>query len=202
MTEIGVILDHPAGRPAESGAQRHPAWQRLVAAVEEIRPLQAKDGSIDPEAHDLADARAAVGALLEALDALAPLFPHDAEYHAALRADFARWADGGFGVPDFLDSLLAFRPERQRIDGLEHLVVFPMYTQNGNPNRNVEAVLLRVVWPDWLAELERTRYDNPMFVPVAFSAFTAGYDSNSAVLFPETVAVREVPVYKIGRAHV
>jgi hypothetical protein len=198
MTEIGVILDHPAGRPAESGAQRHPAWQRLVAAVEEIRPLQAKDGSIDAATHDLADARAAVGALLEALDALAPLFPHDADYHAALRADFTRWADSGFGVPDFLDSLLAFRPERQRIDGLEHLVVFPMYTQNGNPDRNIEAVLLRVVWPDWLAELERSRYDNPMFVPVAFTAFTAGYDTNSAVLFPETVAVREVPVYTWG----
>ncbi|MBS2963538.1 hypothetical protein KGA66_10805 [Actinocrinis puniceicyclus] len=198
MTEIGVILDHPAGRPAESGAQRHPAWQRLVAAVEEIRPLQSKDGSIDAAAHDLADARAAVGALLDSLEALAPLFPHDAEYHTAVRADFKRWADGGFGVPDFLDSLLAFRPERQRVDGLEHLVVFPMYTQNGNPDRNIEAVLLRVVWPDWLAELERTRYDNPMFVPVAFTAFTAGYDTNSAVLFPETVAMREVPVFTWG----
>src|SRR5438270_922464 len=93
MTEIGVILDKPAGRPAESGAQRHPAWQRLVAAVEEIRPLQVKDGSIDAATHDLADARAAVGALLEALDALAPLFPHGAEDHAALRAGFARWVD-------------------------------------------------------------------------------------------------------------
>jgi len=72
-------------------------------------------------------------------------------------------------------------------------VVFPMYTQNGNPNRNVEAVLCRVVWPDWLAELEAGRYDNPMFVPIAFTDFTAGYDTNSAVLFPETIAVREVP---------
>jgi hypothetical protein len=68
-----------------------------------------------------------------------------------------------------------------------------MYTQNGNPDRNLEAVLLRVVWPDWLAELERTRFDNPMFVPITFTDFTAGYDTNSAVLFPETVAVREVP---------
>ncbi|MGH6653638.1 MAG: DUF6421 family protein [Actinocrinis sp.] len=198
MTEIGVILDQPAGRPAESGAERHPAWRRLVSAVAEIRPLQSKDGSIDPAAHDLADARAAVGAVLDALGSLAPLFPHDAAYHEALRADLTRWADGGFGVPDFLDSLLTFRPELQRVDGLEHLVLFPMYTQNGNPDRNLEAVLLTVVWPDWLAELERTRYDNPMFVPVAFTAFTAGYDTNSAVLFPETVAVREVPVYTWG----
>jgi Family of unknown function (DUF6421) len=205
MTEIGVIPDRLADHPDDSrpgttgtGAERHPAWQRLVAAVDELRGMQSPDGSIDGEAHDLGDARSAVGALVDALGELAPLFPHDAAYHTALRADFARWADDGFGVPDFLDSLLAFRPETRRVDGLEHLAVFPMYTQNGNPDRNIEAVLFRVVWPDWLAELERTRYDNPMFVPIAFVAFTAGYDTNSAVLFPETVAVREVPVYTWG----
>jgi hypothetical protein len=197
MTEIGVIHGHPA-EAERPPTQRHPAWSRLVAAVAEIRPLQSADGSIDASEHDLADARAAVGALLDALGSLAVLFPHDAAYHTALRADFLRWADGGFGPPDFLDSLLAFRPELNRVDGLEHLVVFPMYTQNGNPDRNIEAVLLRVAWPDWLAELERTRYDNRMFVPVTFSAFTAGYDTNCAVLFPETVSVREVPVYTWG----
>ncbi|HLK42123.1 MAG TPA: DUF6421 family protein [Thermoleophilia bacterium] len=194
MTEIGSVL-HP---PMRSAAAEHPAWRRLAAAVEEIRPLQSKDGSIDAAAHDLADARSALGTVLDALAELAPLFPHDAAYHRAVAADLRKWADGGFGVPDFLDSLLEFHPERQREDGLEHLVVFPMYTQNGNPDRNLEAVLFRVVWPDWLAELERSRYDNPMFVPITFEAFTAGYDTNSAVLFPETVAVREVPVYTWG----
>ena len=72
-----------------------------------------------------------------------------------------------------------------------------MYTQNGNPDRNVEALVIRVVWPDWLAELEQT-YDNPMFLPINFVDFTAGYDTNSAVLFPETVAVREVPTFHWG----
>ena len=66
------------------------------------------------------------------------------------------WADTGYREPDFLDSLLAFQPAEQRVDGLSHLVVFPMYTQNGNPDRNLEAVLLKVVWPDWLAELVRS----------------------------------------------
>jgi len=194
MTEIGSVLY----RPTQSGAAEHPAWRRLAGAVEEIRPLQSKDGSIDPATHDLADARSAVGTILDALAELAPLFPHDAAYLDAAVADLHKWADGGFAVPDFLDSLLEFHPERQRADGLEHLVLFPMYTQNGNPDRNLEAVLFRVVWPDWLAELERGRYDNPMFVPITFEAFTAGYDTNSAVLFPETVAVREVPVYTWG----
>ena len=76
-----------------------------------------------------------------------------------------------------------------------------MYTQNGNPDRNLEAVVLRVVWPDWLAELERTRYDNPLFVPITFEDFTPGYDTNSAVLFPETVAVREAPERWTWGAH-
>lgn len=181
---------------ADRGAVAHPAWQSLKRAVEAIRPWQAKDGSIDFTA-DGAPARAEIerhaAAVTAAVRELAPLLPHDAEYLDALAADLTRWSDDGFGVPDFLDSLLAFQPSRDREDGREHLVVFPMYTQNGNPDRNLEAVLLRVVWPDWLAELERTRYDNPMFVPITFEDFTPGYDTNSAVLFPETVAVREVP---------
>ena len=81
----------------------------------------------------------------------------------------------------------------------EHLVVFPMYTQNGNLDRNFEARASsascgRTGWPSWSA----TRYDNPMFVPITFVDFTAGYDTNSAVLFPETVAVREVPRFTWG----
>ena len=54
---------------------------------------------------------------------------------------------------------------------------------------DVEALLVRVPWPAWLAELEATRYDNPNFVPVELVDHTAGYDSECAVLFPETVSV-------------
>lgn len=164
--------------------------------METIRPWQSKDGSIDFEADGAppgARARSAVDRVVRAVEELAPLLPHDAAYHRALVADLRRWADGGFGVPDFLDSLLAFQPARGRADGLQHLVVFPMYTQNGNPDRNLEALVVRVVWPDWLAELERTRYDNKLYLGLAFEDFTSGYDTNSAVLFPETIAVREVP---------
>ncbi|MCK2220531.1 DUF6421 family protein [Actinomadura sp. ATCC 31491] len=136
-------------------------------------------------------------ALVERISArvgeLAPHFPHDAAYLEAVRRDLAAWAAGGLGVPDFLDSLDLFHPDTQRVDGLEHLVVFPMYTQNGNPDRNLEAVWIRTIWPDWLARLEAGGYDNPMFVPIGFIDFTSGYDTHSAVLFPETVAVRQAP---------
>ncbi|HEY3021302.1 MAG TPA: DUF6421 family protein, partial [Solirubrobacteraceae bacterium] len=59
-------------------------------------------------------------------------------------------------------------------------------------------LIVRVPWPDWLAELERTRYDNAKFVPVTFVDTTAGYDSECAVLFPETVAVAGRPVNNFG----
>ena len=172
-------------------------WLALKDAVTRIRPLQSKDGSIDAETHDLAQARRLVDDITREIAALAPRFPHDADYLEAVQVDFRRWADEGFGKPDFLDSLVLFRPDQHRVDGLQHLVVFPMYTQNGNLDRNVEALVISVVWPQWLAELEQT-YDNPMFLAVNFVDFTPGYDTNSAVLFPETVAVREVPKFHWG----
>ncbi|RVX39216.1 hypothetical protein EDD27_1564 [Nonomuraea polychroma] len=166
-------------------------FARLKAAVEELRPLQVKDGSVPEESKDRA--KALVGEIAEHVGEIAPFFPHDAAYLQAVQHDLAKWADQGLGVPDFLDSLDLFHPDTQRVDGLEHVVVFPMYTQNGNPNRNLEAVWIRTIWPDWLARLEATGYDNPMFVPIAFEDFTSGYETHSAVLFPETVAVRQAP---------
>ncbi|MEU0909733.1 DUF6421 family protein [Streptomyces althioticus] len=196
MTEILVQQAAGERNPSATRVVEHPAWPVLKDAVERIRPWQSKDGSIDLEAEGApsrADAEHAVRTVIGAVDELSPLLPHDRAYHEALGKDLARWAEGGFEVPDFLDSLLAFQPAAHREDGLEHLVVFPMYTQNGNPDRNLEAVVFRMVWPDWLAELERTRYDNPLFCGITFEDFTAGYDTNSAVLFPETIAVSEAP---------
>ncbi|GAA4794365.1 DUF6421 family protein [Streptomyces ziwulingensis] len=196
MTEILEQAASGRNDSSEGGVVNHPAWSVLKDAVERIRPWQSKDGSIDFDAEgapEPAAAEAAVRRVARSVRELSPLLPHDRAYHEALVADLARWADGGFAVPDFLDSLLAFQPAAHRADGLEHLVVFPMYTQNGNPDRNLEAVALRMVWPEWLAELERTRYDNPLFCGITFEDFTSGYDTNSAVLFPETIAVREAP---------
>lgn len=196
MTEILAQAASGDHVPPMTRVVEHPAWPVLKDAVERIRPWQSKDGSVDFGAEGAptrADAEAAVRRVVDGVEELSSLLPHDADYHEALVKDLRRWAEGGFEVPDFLDSLLAFQPAVSRADGLQHLVVFPMYTQNGNPDRNLEAVVLRMVWPDWLAELERTRYDNPLFCGIKFEDFTSGYDTNSAVLFPETIAVREAP---------
>ena len=69
---------------------------------------------------------------------------------------------------------VAFQPQQHRVDGLQHLVVFPMYTQNGSTDRHVEAVLIEVIWPEFIADLEAGDYSNKLFVPIRFLDFTAG----------------------------
>jgi hypothetical protein len=184
------------GRPVREVAS-DPAWLRLKEAATALQSLQVKDGSVEREA-DKPAAAAHVDTIVDSIAALAPAFPHDAAYLTALQADFRRWAAEGFGVPDFLDALNAFQPQQHRVDGLGHLVVFPMYTQNGSTNRLVEAVLVEVIWPEFVAELEAGEYGNKLFVALRFVDFTPGYDTNSAVLFPETVAMREIPQFTWG----
>ncbi|WP_345763444.1 DUF6421 family protein [Diaminobutyricibacter sp. McL0608] len=175
----------------------NPDWLALKQAAIDLQLLQVKDGSL-PETSNREWATDRVCCILDSIAGLAPLFPHDAEYLCALDRDFRRWAEEDFGVPDFRGSLMAFQPQQHRVNGLRHLVVFPMYTQNGSANRYVEAVLVEVIWPEFVAELEAGSYSNAMFVPLSFIDFTPGYDTNAAVLFPESVSVKEVPVFTWG----
>ncbi|NQW92022.1 hypothetical protein HQQ88_17140 [Curtobacterium sp. VKM Ac-2861] len=196
----GAIVGEPEvveDRPSVREVAEHPAWTRLKAAVVSFRALQTADGSV-PDQADHATASEHLATILPAIAELAPFFPHDAAYLAALQRDFARWERDGFGVPDFLDALNEFQPQQHRIDGLGHLVVFPMVTQNGSSSRFVEAVLVEVIWPEFIAELEAGDYSNKLFVALRFVDFTPGYDTNSAVLFPETVAMREIPTFTWG----
>ncbi|WP_370514877.1 DUF6421 family protein [Glutamicibacter sp. JC586] len=173
------------------------AWLTLKSATAEFQGLQAKDGSITQGA---SRSRAAelIDSIVASVHGLKSYFAHDAEYLEQLVSDLENWSEGGFGVPDFLDSLLRFQPQAQRIDGLIHLVLFPMYTQNGSTNRHLEAVLVQVMWPEFIAQLESTNYTNALFVPLRFIDFTEGYNTNSAVLFPESVAIRETPSFTWG----
>ncbi|MDQ3758632.1 MAG: DUF6421 family protein, partial [Actinomycetota bacterium] len=142
---------------------------------------------------DTARLRELVDAIARATQRLKPRFPHQHDYIDALGADLVGWADSGFAKPDFGRSTEAFRPELQREDGINHLVVFPMYKQNASRDVAFEALLIQVPWPDWIANLESTPYDNAKFVPVELLDNTAGYDSECAVLFPETFAYAEKP---------
>jgi hypothetical protein len=178
------------GLTGSSSVFADPAWASLVGAVEALRVLQRPDGALQAGAAPR-EAAGHVREIVAAVRALAPHLPHQAAYLDAVVDDLGRWAVGGFAVPDFGPSLRAFRPDLERRDGVEHLVLFPMYKQNGSRDTAFEALLVRVPWPAWLAHLERERYDNEQFVPVTFVDHTAGYDSECAVLFPETVSVAE-----------
>jgi len=194
---VPAIGDEPEVVEDASLAETSAAWLGLKQAAIELQALQVKDGSVpDAAAHPRAAELVAV--ISASIAALSPAFPHDADYHEALRRDFDRWVSDGFGVPDFLDSLVVFRPEKNRVNGIRHLVVFPMTTQNGSASRLVEAVLIEVIWPEFVAELEAGDYSNALFVPIRFVDFTPGYDTNSAVLFPETVATRSIPTFTWG----
>ncbi len=197
MTTIAHAPGTSPDPQALGSVAQDPQWLTLKEAAIRLQPLQAHDGSV-PEASDHALAARLIEQIASAIEALAPRFPHDADYLRLAVRDLRRWSDQGFGVPDFLDSLVAFQPQLDRADGLQHLVVFPMYTQNGSRDRLVEAVLVEVVWPDFVAELEAGAYSNRLFVPIRFLDFTPGYATNSAVLFPETVAMREVPKFTWG----
>jgi hypothetical protein len=184
--------DAPA--PARETAE----WATLKREVDALRLQQRADGSVDLQAHAVAGLVDRVAAIGAAVEGLAPRFPHQADYLEAVVGDLRAWADGGFGVPDFTAALERFRPDRQREDGIQHLVLFPMYKQNGSRDRVFEALIVGVPWPAWLAELERTRYDNEKFVPVTLIDHTAGYEGDCAVLFPETVSVAGTPANHFG----
>ena len=185
------LAAHPASdrsaaevRPA-TGTSEH--WLSLKAAVNQLRAQQRNDGSIAVENHG--EAARLVRNTLAAVEALRAQFPHQAEYFAALPRDFAAWGTGGFGRPDFAASLAAFQPQRDRQDGREHIVIFPLYTPNASSDTRFEALLMCSPWPDWLAALERAAFHNQKFAPGHLVDFTDGYASECAVLFPETVAV-------------
>ena len=176
------------------GPEHAPAWARLRDETNALALLQAPDGSLAGDA-DADAARGHVEAMAAAIEELAPRFPHEADYLRAAVEDLRAW---DFGKPDFTRALEEFHPELARTNGIEHLVLFPMYKQNGSRDTCFEALIVRVPWPDWIAELERTRYDNPKYVPVELIDATNGYDSECAVLFPETVSVAGRPVSNFG----
>ena len=195
----GSAFAAPAGaaRPG-TDAVSDPHWAALKEAVAELRITQEPDGSVDLSKHDRARTAELTRMIAAEVEALAPRFPHQAGYFEALASDLAGWEASGFERPDFYASTDALRPERHREDGIEHLVVFPMYKQNASRDTCFEALLVRTPWPEFVAELESGGYDNAKFVPVELVDYTDGYDSECAVLFPETFSVHERPPAHFG----
>src|SRR4051795_6774760 len=145
----GPAFARAAVRPA-SPLVADPAWSRLRGEVEGLRAAQSADGSVDLAGHDRAALDARVETVAEALRALAPHVPHQLEYLEAAEGDLRTWAEDGYGVPDLSGALGGFRPDLRREDGIEHLVLFPMYKQNGSRDEVLEALITRTPWPAWV----------------------------------------------------
>lgn len=105
-------------------------WEVIKSACLTLRGHQVHDGSV-PEKSVHKICSIAVAGISGALRELANRIEHDRDYLLSCAQDFDDWSIGGFQVPDFYESLSTFHPELKRIDGTPHLVVFPMYTQNG-----------------------------------------------------------------------
>ncbi len=176
---------------ASSRASQSEPWLPLKYAVNSLRLFQNTDGSLEPARHT--EAEALVQSIVQNIQALESFFPHQREYLRQVTEDLASWKSGGYQKPDFGKSLAAFNPQRHRRDGIEHLWVMPMYTPNASSDWRFEAMIYRLPWPDWLGQLESTLYQNDRIVPGHFVDFTEGYDSECAVLFPETVSLTGRP---------
>ena len=174
----------------------NPSWLRLKQAVTVFQNMQIQDGSV-PDASKHEEASHLFNIIKQSITELKVLFSHDESYLDEVVNDLTLWEANDFGVPDFLNSVKVFHPDMQREDGLTHLIVFPMYTQNGSKDRHLEALLVEVMWPEFISEAE-TLYNNKLFVPLKFIDYTSGYQTNSAVLFPETVAMSEIPKFTWG----
>ena len=74
---------------------------------------------------------------------------------AGARATCAPGSRPAARKPDFMASLELVPARAHRRDGIEHLVVFPMYTPNGSPDTRFEALIVRTPWPEFIAQLER-----------------------------------------------
>src|SRR5215217_3741631 len=204
--ELWLNLVYWVGQPAfgglvtvtDSRAANERRWTELKEAVEELRAAQGPDGSVDLEKHDGSRLAELVETVCGAVAGLARHFPHQRSYVEAVRADMRHWANSGFGKPDFINSTEAFHPERDRRDGIEHLALFPMYKQNASRDTCFEALIVRVPWPEFVADIESSGYDNPKFVPLNFVDYTSGYDSECAVLFPETFSTADRPPSYFG----
>ena len=173
------------------------SWNILCAAIEKLKSIQESNGSVLESSSKL-EATVLIRTIQEEVITLIPDFHHDELYLLEVNKDLSKWEESDFGKPDFYNSLALFHPESMRIDGLRHLVIFPMYTQNGNTSTNFEALIVKTFWPQWLALIEANGYDNKGFLTLMLEIATSGYSNHCATLFPETVSTSKEVKYTWG----
>ena len=132
----------------------HPAWLCLKAAATALHGMQAQDGSV-PEASAHTTAQAQVTVITAAIRGTRAAVPARRRLPRGRRGRLRPLGRRRLRRARLLrlaDRLPAAAAPRST--GCATSCVFPMYTQNGSSNRLVEAVLIEVIWPKFIAELE------------------------------------------------
>ena len=160
-----------AARCAGADALADPAWATLRDETNALAALQNADGSL---AGDAADGASATSTRSRARSRRPGRpFPPPGEYllmraHRPAPVGWRAAWHARTSPPRWTPSA----PSASARDGVCHLVFFPMYKQNGPRESVFEALIIRTPWPEFVAELERTRYDNAKFVPVEMLGHT------------------------------
>ena len=159
--------------------------------------MEEPDGSIDPSKHDTARAEQLTARSPTPRSASRPTSPTRTTTSARSATTSAPGRTPGSPSPT---SCAPPRPSAPSATAAtaSSTSPFPMYKQNASRDTCFEALIVRTPWPEFVAELERTRYDNAKYVPVTFVDYTSGYDSECAVLFPETFSTAERPPSNFG----
>ncbi|MEC3920349.1 DUF6421 family protein [Nocardia sp. CDC160] len=169
-------------------AARDPAWADLKDGIHKLQLVQTADGGIDADNNRTVAAHRLVWRIANAVATMARYFPYDREYLDAVVNDLRNWARAGFDIPDFSSSMYAFQSTRIREDGRTHLVLFPIYARNSGGECRFEAMLVSETWPDWLDDLERTRFAADSYKPLMLADFTGGYEARPGAFFPDTIS--------------
>ena len=189
-----------SSRTPRRHASRHRRLAALKAAAIALQPLQAQDGSV-PDAADHADARELRRRRSSpAIRALAPRVPARRRVPRRVRRRLRP-----LGAPTAsacpTSSTRSWRSSRSSTASTASATssCSRCTRRTARTDRLVEALLVEVD----LARVHRAS-SRPATTPTSCSSrcgfvdFTPGYDTNSAVLFPETVAMREIPTFTWG----
>ena len=173
---------------AES-ASRVDSWftGKIQPLVDDLREWQASDGSIHADKHP--EAREIVQSLMDSLSSYPSELTHQSQYFDALRSDFGAWLDSSFDAPSFDSTVRSFNPIDWANNGFRIFVaIFPCDTPNSSKEYRFEAIQGSFIWPDWIRQLNLTRFQHHAFISASLDAYTEGYNSHCAVLFPSSVS--------------
>ena len=183
-----------------SAAAADPAWPRLRDAVEELRLLQEPDGSVEPRA------ATTIGCASWSTTIAAPVAARSRRTSRTRRTTSRRsaptcaaWADGGFGKPDFT-ALARGVPARAASAATASSTSSCSRCTSRTARRDTcfEALIVRVPWPRVGGRARARATTTRSSCRSTFVDYTSGYDSECAVLFPETFSVAERPPAYFG----